>query len=195
MGSRVIHRSRTSRQTPRTTAAEVVLGPVAGALVGFAVFAFGAVIIGALIGSDEFGLPDQDWESLGFGASVGAGLLLFVGFLYGGFVAGRLGGVGQHGIALGFGTFLVGAGVAALAGWVVQAGADAEQAQQYASTLRSLGVPGDLDGWRDIATTAGVSAVAGMLLGALAGGALAHRNDSGARQIVRHDSAESRTTT
>lgn len=195
MGSRVIHRSSTSRHLPRTTPTEVVLGPVAGALVGFAVFAFGAVIIGAVIGSDEFGVRDRDWETLGFGASVAAGLLLFVGFLYGGFVAGRLGGVGQHGIGLGFGTFLVGAGLAALAGWAVQAGADGEQAQQYASVLRSLGVPGDLDGWRDIATTAGVSAVAGMLLGALAGGALAHRNDPGTRETIRHDSEESRATT
>ena len=195
MGSRVIRRSSTSRQATRTTAPEVVLGPVAGALVGFAVFAFGAVIIGASIGTDEFGLPDRDWETIGFGASVGAGLLLFVGFLYGGFVAGRMGGVGQHGLALGFGTFLVGAGLAVLAGWAVQAGADGEQAEQYASTLRALGVPGDLDGWRDIATTAGVSAVLGMLLGALAGGALAHRTDPGARETVRHDDAESRTTT
>ena len=166
---------RTSTRPPRLTAPEAILGPLAGALVGFAFFALVAAALGALIGTGEFALPNQNWETLGYGASIAAGVVLFVGFAYGGFVAGRLGGTGQRGHVQGLMTFLAGLVLALLAGWAVQAGADGEQAQQYAQSLRALGVPGDLGGWGDVATTAGISALLGMLLGSLAGGALAHR--------------------
>lgn len=170
------HSERVQVRPPRVTAAEALLGPVAGALIGFAFFAIAAVTVGALLGTGEFAVPDRDWESLGIGASVGAGIVLFLGFLYGGFVAGRLGGAGQRGPALGLGTFLAGVVIALLGAWAVAVGADDPQAQQYAQALRALGVPGDLDGWQDVASTAGVSALLGMLLGSVAGGVLAHRD-------------------
>lgn len=66
-----------------------------------------------------FSIPEENWRNLGFGASILVGALLFVGYLYGGFIAG---------LAL---------------------------------------APGDADDWRDIGTTAGVSSVAGMLLGSV----------------------------
>lgn len=176
MGTTSVREHRLER-TPRVTVVEALVGPVAGALVGFATFAIAAVVIGSLLGTGELGLPDRNWETLGFGASIAAGLVLFVGFTYGAFVAGRLGGFGQHGLPMGIATFVAGVGLALLAAWAVQVGADSEEMDQYAQGLSALGVPGQIDGWRDIATTAGVSAVAGMLLGSLAGGALAHRRE------------------
>lgn len=71
---------------------------------------------------------------------------------YGGFIAGRVGGGGQRGVALGVAVFIVGIGLALL--------------------------PGSLEDWRDIGTTAGVASVAGMLLGSLAGGVLAQRQSA-----------------
>lgn len=95
-------------------------------------------------------------------------MVLFVGFTYGAFVAGRLGGIGHRGPAMGVATFIAGVGLALLAAWAVEAGADSDEVERYAQGLSALGVPGQIDGWRDIATTAGVSAVVGMLLGSLA---------------------------
>jgi hypothetical protein len=174
MDTRTPERETTS--PPRVTAPETILGPLAGALVGFAVFAISAVVLGALLGTDQFGLPDRDWNTIGAGAAVAAGLVLFVGFTYGGFVAGRLGGTGQHGLMLGAGTFAVAITLALVAGWAVQAAADGEQVDRYAESLRAFGVPGSLDGWRDVGTAAGISAIAGMLLGSMLGGSLATRH-------------------
>lgn len=167
--------NRRTKRLPRVTVPEAMAGPVAGALVGYGVFAVLVIVIAALFGSNDFALPDEDWKSLGFGASVLAGLLLFVGFLYGGFIAGRVGGGGQKGIPLGVSVFVVGLALALLAGWAVSAGTTGDQSDQLRTALRTLGVPGSLDDWRDIGTTAGVSSVAGMLLGSLAGGILAQR--------------------
>lgn len=169
--------TKTERQTkrlPRVTTPEAVAGPLAGALIGYGVFAILVVVIASLFAGDEFGLPDEEWKSLGFGASILAGLLLFIGYTYGGFIAGRVGGGGHRGMALGLAVFIAGIALALFAGWAVSA-TSGDQADQLRAALGALGTPGSLEDWRDIGTTAGVASVAGMLLGSLTGGVLAQR--------------------
>jgi hypothetical protein len=168
------------QEATRVTVPEIVTGPVAGALVGYGVFAIALVVIGALFAEERLSLPEQSWKDLGLGASVLAGVILFFGYLYGGFIAGRVGGAGQRGIPLGVGVFLAGLALAALAG-AVSSGTSGDERETAAQTLRALGAPGGSDDWADIGTTAGVSSVAGMLLGSMAGGALAeHRTRAAA---------------
>ncbi len=167
--------SRKTEQAPRVTVSEVLTGPVAGALVGYGVFAILLTVIGALFADDKLSIPEQEWKELGVGASVLAGLLLFVGYLYGGFIAGRVGGTGQKGIPMALGAFLAGLALAGLAGWAVNVGTSGDQRDTAAESLRAIGAPGDASDWRDIGTTAGISSIAGMLLGSLAGGALAEQ--------------------
>jgi hypothetical protein len=161
------------QEATRVTVPEIVTGPVAGALVGYGVFAIALVVIGALFAEERLSLPEQSWKDLGLGASVLAGVILFFGYLYGG--------AGQRGIPLGVGVFLAGLALAALAGWAVSSGTSGDERETAAQTLRALGAPGGSDDWADIGTTAGVSSVAGMLLGSMAGGALAeHRTRAAA---------------
>ena len=170
--------TRHTKQLPRVTTAEAMAGPAAGALVGYGLFAILVVLIASLFAGDDFRLPAEDWRSLGFGASALAGVLLFAGFTYGGFIAGRVGGGGQKGIPLGVAVFLAGIALAFLAGWAVSASTSGDQSEQLRTALRALGVPGSLEDWRDIGTTAGISSVAGMLLGSVAGGVLAQRRSA-----------------
>ena len=169
---------RQTKRLPRVTVPEATAGPLAGALVGYGVFAILVVVIGALFAGDDFRLPSEDWKSLGFGASVLAGLLLFIGYTYGAFVAGRVGGAGQKGLFLGIAVFATGIGLALLAGWAISAGTTGDQRENLETVLRALGAPGSPGDWRDIGTTAGVSSVAGMLLGSVAGGLLAERHSA-----------------
>jgi hypothetical protein len=159
----------------RITASEVLTGPVAGALIGYGVFTILIAVIGALFADHKLTIPEERWKDLGLGASVLAGLLLFVGYLYGGFIAGRVGGIGQKGIPMALGAFVAGVVLAGLAGLTVKVGTSGDQRDTAARSLRAIGAPGDADDWRDIGTIAGVASIAGMLLGSVAGGALAEQ--------------------
>lgn len=174
--------TRREADATRVTVPEIVTGPVAGALVGYGVFAIALVVIGALFAENRLSLPEQNWKDLGLGASVLAGVILFFGYLYGGFIAGRVAGAGQKGIPLGVGVFLAGLALAALAGWAVSSGTSGDEREAAAQTLRALGAPGGSDDWSDIGTTAGVSSLTGMLLGSMAGGALAEHRTRAAAQ-------------
>lgn len=105
-------KTRQRREATRVTFAEAILAPVAGALVGYATFGILATTIAALAGSSNASLqiPGDNWEGVGFGAAVVAGTLLFVGYLYGGFVAGRLAGAGRMGRTQGLLVFVAGVG-------------------------------------------------------------------------------------
>lgn len=167
--------TRKAEPAARITVSELLTGPVAGALIGYGVFAILVTVIGALFADDKLSIPEENWKDLGLGASVLAGLLLFVGYLYGGFIAGRVGGIGQKGIPMALGAFVAGLALAGLAGWAINVGTSGDQRDTAAQSLRAIGAPGGADDWRDIGTTAGVASIAGMLLGSVAGGALAEQ--------------------
>lgn len=175
--ARTVTRERTATRDG-TTVAEATLGPLGGALVGYATFAILVTIIGAVAaGMDrDFDITARDWQELGFGGGVATGVLLFVGFLYGGFVAGRMS--RTAGIQQGIGTFVAALLLAALTALLVDAFADGDQAARLVDGLRALGVPGSGEEWRQIGTVAGIASIVGMLLGSVLGGAAGQRRDS-----------------
>ena len=71
--------SQQREKAARVTVPEAVTGPIAGAVLGYGVFAILLVIIGALFAGDQFSVPEENWKNLGFGASIFVGALLFVG--------------------------------------------------------------------------------------------------------------------
>lgn len=144
---------------------------VAGVLCAYGAF---AVLAGLTVGVVEAADVDIDvssqWRDLGVAGGLVVAGLLFLSYLFGGYVAGRM--ARRSGALHGAGVFLLGvvlvAGAAALARQL--GGADVA-----GSNLRDLGVPTTGSEWGDIATVAGLASLAAMLLGGLLGGSLGER--------------------
>jgi hypothetical protein len=145
---------------------------VAGVLVAYGAFAVLAAAAGAVmkgVGVDAADVDLTDWNGRGLAVAVGA-LVLFLSWLFGGYVAGRL--ARRSGALHGLVTFVLGVAVAAAVGgaiaWV--GGVDS-----LAHQLRTVGVPTSGSEWRDAASIAGAASLVAMLLGCLLGGALGER--------------------
>ena len=148
---------------------KVSLGSVlAGVLVAYGAFAIIAAIAGGVLsamGVDTESLSSNDWREYGIVSGAAAALSLFLSYLFGGYVAGRMArraGALNGALVFLFGILLV-AGVAAAIG--TQADSDAVMAN-----LRSMGVPTSGDEYAAIGTFAGLGAVIAMLLGSILGG-------------------------
>lgn len=148
-----------------------IVSVVAGVLCAYGAF---AVLLGLAVGVVEATNADIDlaseWQELGVAGGLVVAGLLFLSYLFGGYVAGRM--ARRSGTLHGVAVFVLGvllvAGAAALARAL---GGD----DVAASNLRDLGVPTTAAEWRDIATVAGLASLAAMLIGALLGGSLGER--------------------
>ena len=147
---------------------KVSLGSVlAGVLVAYGAFAIIAAIAGGVltaVGVDVDSLSTNDWREYGIVSGAAAALSLFLSYLFGGYVAGRMArraGALNGALVFVFGILLV-AGVAAVG---MQTGSDAVM-----SNLRSMGVPTSGDEYAAIGTFAGLGAVLAMLVGSILGG-------------------------
>lgn len=146
---------------------------LAGTLVAFASFAVLLAIVGgilAAIGIDTATLTANDYERLGIGGAVVAGLVLFVSYFFGGYIAGRLArraGALNGGLVLLL-AILIGAVVAAIVG--TQADTEA-----VADNLRVIGVPTSGSDYSAIATVAGIVTLLAMIAGAVLGGLMGER--------------------
>lgn len=149
------------------------LSILAGTLVAFASFAVLLAIVGgilAAIGIDTATLTANDYERLGIGGAVVAGLVLFVSYFFGGYIAGRLArraGALNGGLVLVL-AILIGAVVAAIVG--TQADTEA-----VADNLRVIGVPTSGSDYSAIATVAGIVTLLAMIAGAVLGGLMGER--------------------
>jgi hypothetical protein len=87
-------RTRTKRaDNDRVTLAEAALGPIAGALVGYATFGIIVMAVSAFAAAfdGDLGVIDgQGWREAGLATAIVTGAMLLVAYLYGGFVAGRM---------------------------------------------------------------------------------------------------------
>lgn len=144
---------------------------LAGMLVAYALFAIllgvAVAIAGAAGATTDL---SGNWEQLGTGAGLVVAGLLFVSWLFGGYVAGRMArrrGV-VHGLVAAILGVVVVAGVAAL----VRASAGTTT---VADNLRSLGLPTTLHEYGNAATVTGLAALAAIVAGSLLGGALGER--------------------
>ncbi|MBW3557188.1 MAG: hypothetical protein KY454_09680 [Actinobacteria bacterium] len=146
---------------------------LAGVLVAYGAFAVIAAVVGAVLGAigfDTTQLGTNDWRQLGIGSGIAVGLSLFLAYLFGGYVAGRM--ARRAGAMNGLLVFVLGILVAGGIGAAIGAQADTEA---LAANLRSIGVPTTGSEWSAIGTAAGLGALAAMLLGALGGGLAGER--------------------
>ena len=153
---------------------KVSLGSVlAGVLVAYGAFAVIAAIAGGVLtalGVDMQSLSDNDWREYGMASAAVAAFCLFLSYLFGGYVAGRMArraGALNGALVFVFGILLV-AGVAAAVG--TQAGSDTVM-----SNLRSMGVPTSGSEYAALGTFAGLAAIVAMLLGSVLGGVQGER--------------------
>ncbi|MBW3580746.1 MAG: YrzE family protein [Actinobacteria bacterium] len=150
-----------------------LISVLAGTLVAFASFAILlAIVAGVLsaVGIDTEGLTSNDYRELGIGAAVVAGLVLFLSYFFGGYIAGRL---ARRAGALNGGLVLV---VALLIGAVVALVVGTQgDTEALASDLRVIGVPTSGEDYASVATIAGILALVAMLAGSVLGGLTGER--------------------
>jgi hypothetical protein len=154
---------------------KVSLGSVlAGVLVAYGAFAVIAAVAGGILtalGVDMDQLSSNDWREYGIATGAVAAASLFLAYLFGGYVAGRMArraGALNGALVFVFGILLV-AGVGAAVG--TQA-----DHQTVMDNLRSMGVPTSWDEYgATIGTFAGIASVVAMLLGSIFGGILGER--------------------
>lgn len=141
---------------------------LAGTLVAFAAFAVLLGIVGGIlsaVGVDTTNLTANDYERLGIGGAVVAGLVLFLSYFFGGYIAGRLArraGAVNGGLVLVL-AIVIGALVAAIVGTQTDT-------EAVADNLRVIGVPTSGSDYGDIATVAGIVSLVAMIAGAVLGG-------------------------
>ncbi len=146
---------------------------LAGVLVAYGAFAIVAAIAGAVLnvlGVETRSLSDNDWRQLGIGTGIAVGASLFLAYLFGGYVAGRM--ARRAGALNGVLVFVVGILLAIGVGAAIGSQADGDA---LVSNLRSIGVPTSGEEYAAIGTIAGLAALAAMLLGSLLGGIAGER--------------------
>jgi len=129
-----------------------------------ALFAIAGGIAAGINGGRDFsGVSARDWK---LSAGIIVAGVLFLSFLFGGYVAGRM--ARRRGMVNGALVFVVGVVLAAAVGvWGKEAGAG----PSLAGALRHLGAPTTWDAWRFVGLVAGAAALALMLIGSMIGGA------------------------
>ncbi|MDP1804753.1 MAG: hypothetical protein Q8K72_06285, partial [Acidimicrobiales bacterium] len=148
-----------------------VTSVLAGVLVAYGAFAILAGLAAAAL--DAFGDDTDlttDWETLGTTGGIVVAGLLFLAYLFGGYVAGRM--ARRNGVAHGAGVLLLGIVVVAAVAALARSSADPDA---IASNLRSLGIPTTADEWGQAGTVAGIASLIAVVLGSLLGGALGER--------------------
>jgi hypothetical protein len=143
----------------------------AGVLTAYGAFAVLAGLVAGIIDAANVDIDlTSQWDDLGLGGGLVVAGLLLISYLFGGYVAGRM--ARRAGTLHGVAVFILGVAVVALAAFIARQAGGADAAIE---NLRDLGVPTTGSEWADIATVAGIASLAGMLLGAVVGGAMGER--------------------
>jgi hypothetical protein len=146
---------------------------LAGMLCAFGCFAVLAAIAGIVLrvtGVESTEDISGDWRDVGVGTGIALAIVLFLSYLFGGYVAGRM--ARRAGALNGLLAFVLGVLVVAGIGAAVGTQTDTDTMM---SNLRSIGVPTSGEEWAAIGSIAGAVALACMLLGSILGGMLGER--------------------
>ena len=151
------------------------LSVLAGTVVAYGTFVVlisGITGLMAVLGVDGHldSLSANDWRRLGAIGSAIAAFSMFVSWLFGGYVSGRMS--RRAGVLHGFLSFVLGIFIVAGLGALISTQLATDQ---VLDNLRTVGIPTSGDEWAAIGTLAGIGTLLGMLLGSLAGGALGER--------------------
>ncbi|HKO86820.1 MAG TPA: TIGR04086 family membrane protein, partial [Actinomycetota bacterium] len=149
-----------------------LISVLAGTLVAYGAFAVLAALVGGAVTAVGLtnDLSSNDWARLGAGSAIAGAIVLFVAYLFGGYVAGRM--ARRAGLLNGLAVFVLAIVLITAVGAIVASQADADTIR---TNLRSLGIPTSGSEWSDIGTLAGIASLAAMLIGALVGGVLGER--------------------
>lgn len=173
-------RDRTMRETARERrelAADAGFGGfsvtsvLAGVLVAYGAFAIllglAAAAVGAFGGDTDL---STNWEALGTGAGLAVAALLFLAYLFGGYVAGRM--ARRNGLAHGIGVLVLGVVIVGAVAALVRSSASTDG---IAENLRSLGLPTTADEYGQAGTVAGIASLLALVVSSLLGGVLGER--------------------
>jgi hypothetical protein len=141
---------------------------LAGVLVGYATFALlfgGAVAVLQRRGSDLD--LTQGWGELTARGGLLLGGLLFLSYLLGGYVAGRM--AWRRGLLHGLGVFVGGIAVVGAVAWLVRSLAKPDDVEAVSDALRAFGVPTTRAEWGHAGSMVGLASMGGMLLGSVLG--------------------------
>ena len=162
----------------RALAADAGFGAVslpsilAGVLVAYGAFAILAALGAAIV--DAVGVDTDvistNYEELSVAGGLITAAILFLSYLFGGYVAGRM--ARRSGIVQGILVAVLGLIVVAVVAALASLAADTDE---IVGNLRDLGVPTTGDEWSQVFTVAGLAVLAGIVLGGLLGGILGER--------------------
>lgn len=148
-----------------------VTSVLAGVLVAYGAFAILAGLAAAALDAlgDKTDLT-TDWERLGTTGGLVVAGLLFLAYLFGGYVAGRM--ARRSGSTNGFLVFVLSLVIAVGVAGVVNVFTDGADILR---NLRSVGIPTSASEWSDVGTVAGIGSLLAMLVGSVMGGAWGER--------------------
>ncbi len=144
---------------------------LAGVLVAYGAFAILAGLAAAVVGAvgDDTDLS-TDWETLGTTGGLVVAGLLFLAYLFGGYVAGRM--ARRNGLAHGLGVLVLGVVIVGVVAALVRS---SDGTTAIADNLRSLGIPTTGEEYGQAGTVAGIASLIALVVGSLLGGALGER--------------------
>ena len=138
-----------------------------GVLVAYAAFAVLISIVAAFANGAHANqqLSGATWKQLGTGGGIVTGIVLFLTWAAGGFVAAHIAGRDglRHGVWVFVGGVVLMTVVGAAITWLPDTATNLRN-------LRLLGLPVRRGEWRDIGTVAGIASLVGMAAGAILGG-------------------------
>ena len=145
---------------------------LAGIVAAYGTFAIVAAVVGAIAHAADADTEfrSNDWTGSGATALLISAVSLFIAYLFGGYIAGRM--ARRRGVAHGVAVFVISIIVAALAGWLVRIFTDDADIRR---NLRSIGAPTTWDQVSGVAIVGVIVALAAMLVGAILGGGLGDR--------------------
>lgn len=145
---------------------------LAGTLAAYGAVAVLLAIAGGIAAAVNSGTNFNNvaWTQLKAGTGIIVAVVLLLGYLFGGYVAGRM--ARRSGLLNGIGVFVLGVIIALAVGVLAKyAGAGSS----LTNALRNVGAPTTWHEWRDVGTVAGIAALIAMLLGSMLGGSIGDR--------------------
>jgi len=155
---------------------------MAGVLAAYGAFAVLMSIVAAFANGAHSHqvLSAATWKQLGTGGGIVAGIVLFLAWAIGGFIAARM--AGHDGLRHGVWVFVVGVVLMTVVGAAITWLPDTTT---ILHNLRLLGLPVRRNEWRDVGTVGGIASLIGMAAGGAFGGWFAFRETAAAPERAR----------
>lgn len=149
-----------------------LFGVLAGTLVAYGAFLVLAAVVAAVANalnvSDD--VATLNWEELGVTSGLIVAAVLFLSYLFGGYVAGRM--ARRAGALNGFLVFVLGVLVVVVVSLLVNL---ATNGDDVVRNFRTAGIPTSGEEWGNAGTVAGIASLVALVLGPVLGGILGER--------------------